>query len=103
MSTVPSDVKGEALASSSQGRCRLCMGAAHHAFVASDLNRRTSEERFAYSICGSCGTYFLVDVPNDMSRYYPEEYYELPSAEALDAAARSERYKIEMLLDRGGS
>jgi SAM-dependent methyltransferase len=34
-----------------------------------------------------------------MAPYYPNEYYELPSAEVLAAAARSEQFKIRMLLD----
>jgi 2-polyprenyl-3-methyl-5-hydroxy-6-metoxy-1,4-benzoquinol methylase len=75
------------------------MGVAQHAFVAADLNRATSDERFAYARCNSCGTYFLVSPPSDMSPYYPKEYYELPSVEQLDAAAQSEQFKVQMLLD----
>jgi SAM-dependent methyltransferase len=80
-------------------RCPLCDGVARRAFVASDLNRRASDERFEYARCRSCGTYFLVVPPSDMSIYYPTEYYTLTSADALDAVAEFERYKVDMLLE----
>jgi hypothetical protein len=58
-----------------------------------------TEERFEYAYCPACGTYSLVDPPVDISRYYPNEYYNLSSAEELDVLARAERFKVEMLMD----
>lgn len=34
-------------------------------------------EDFDYAECRECGTLRLVDVPTDMSRYYPDDYYSL--------------------------
>lgn len=34
-------------------------------------------EDFDYAECGECRTLRLLDVPNDMSRYYPHDYYSL--------------------------
>ena len=34
-----------------------------------------TREPFVYDGCSACGTLFLRDIPNDMSRFYPDEYY----------------------------
>jgi 2-polyprenyl-3-methyl-5-hydroxy-6-metoxy-1,4-benzoquinol methylase len=57
--------------------CPLCGAEAEAAFTTSDRNRALSRERFAYSRCTACGTYFLAQVPPDLGRYYPQEYYEV--------------------------
>jgi SAM-dependent methyltransferase len=75
------------------------MSDARYAFVASDLNRCTSDERFAYARCLSCGTLFLDRAPVEMGRYYPNDYYDLPSLRELDELAKHEQFKVEMLLD----
>jgi SAM-dependent methyltransferase len=36
-----------------------------------------TRESFRYGECGQCGTLQLLDVPDDLSRYYPENYYSL--------------------------
>jgi SAM-dependent methyltransferase len=55
-------------------------------------------ERFEYDRCGSCGTYFLLAPPADLSPYYPQAYYSLPSAEELDRLAAVEP-NARLLLD----
>jgi 2-polyprenyl-3-methyl-5-hydroxy-6-metoxy-1,4-benzoquinol methylase len=99
MSSAPAAVKTRSPRHSSARACPLCGGVTRFSFRARDLNRATSEQRFAYSRCGSCGTYFLVDPPRDMAPYYPAAYYELPSVEQLELAAASEQFKVEMLLE----
>lgn len=37
-------------------------------------------EPFTYGECGTCASLTLVDPPEDMSRYYPEDYYSLEAA-----------------------
>lgn len=32
-------------------------------------------EQFPYAPCGTCGTVHLLDIPADLSPYYPEDYY----------------------------
>jgi SAM-dependent methyltransferase len=82
--------------------CPLCGAAASHAFVASDLNRMASHARFDYARCRVCRSYFLESPPEDLSPYYPQEYYALPSAEELDRLARSQSSVVQALLAHGG-
>jgi SAM-dependent methyltransferase len=82
--------------------CPLCGGAAGHAFVASDLNRMASGVRFDYARCRVCRSYFLVSPPADLSPYYPQEYYALPSAEELDRLAQSQAPVVRALLAQSG-
>jgi 2-polyprenyl-3-methyl-5-hydroxy-6-metoxy-1,4-benzoquinol methylase len=78
--------------------CAICGGSLAFAFSATDRNRRLSEERFDYRRCLGCRTLALAPVPANLARYYPPEYYSLPSGrDALIAAAGRERYKVEIL------
>jgi hypothetical protein len=82
--------------------CPLCGGQSRHALRARDLNRAASAQPFDYARCQVCGTYFLTDPPSDLAPYYPQAYYDLPSAEQLDALARSQEPIARMLLARAG-
>jgi SAM-dependent methyltransferase len=63
-----------------------------------DLNRRITDAIFDYYCCSACGIIFLWPVPNDLSKYYPNDYYCIPiSREAFIAAAELERYKIDIV------
>lgn len=77
----------------------MCGEASSPAFVATDRNRGISDERFTYRRCGRCETVFLAEVPTDLGRFYPPSYYALPQADELDALARSEAHKVELLRD----
>jgi len=55
--------------------CPLCGYRSRQAFDADDRNREITRERFLYALCDGCGTVFLTDVPEDLSRYYEGEYY----------------------------
>ncbi len=56
--------------------CPFCGAASAHAFFATDRNREISEERFDYARCSACATVFLLDVPDDLGRYYQGGYYQ---------------------------
>jgi len=77
--------------------CPLCGAAASAAFTVTDRNRAVSDARFIYYRCPGCGSHFLAEVPADLGRYYPADYYALPSAEELDDLAQRELHKIELL------
>ena len=77
--------------------CPLCEGPSSFVFKTFDRNRRISDERFNYRRCERCGAIFLADPPDDMGRYYPDEYYVLPTDEQLEQALRSEQYKIDLI------
>ena len=67
-------------------------------FATTDRNRHLSEERFRYCRCDRCGTFSLAGIPADLDRYYPTEYYAIPSSrEWLTANARHEQYKLDII------
>jgi hypothetical protein len=78
-------------------RCPLCGGRAELAFVATDRNRELGPETFRYRRCSVCGTLSLVDIPADLGRFYPTEYYELPSSGQLAAGAWTEQHKVDLV------
>ncbi len=82
--------------------CPLCGGQTRHVFDAADLNRATDDERFAYSCCAVCASWFQPEPPRDLAPYYPQAYYELPSAAELDRLAQSQAPIARMLLERAG-
>jgi len=44
-------------------------------------------EPFAYFECGSCGTLQIAQVPDDLDRYYPRNYYSFASGSAFELSA----------------
>jgi 2-polyprenyl-3-methyl-5-hydroxy-6-metoxy-1,4-benzoquinol methylase len=77
--------------------CPLCGADSSFAFSVGDRNRRLSDELFDYERCERCATLFLANVPEDLGRYYPSEYYQLPSAEQLERVRRAEAFKLDLL------
>lgn len=73
--------------------CPLCGADSAHAFTAVDRNREISAERFPYNRCIACGTVFMVDVPDDLGRYYAADYHRFHDD------GRPEWMDNEMLLD----
>jgi 2-polyprenyl-3-methyl-5-hydroxy-6-metoxy-1,4-benzoquinol methylase len=76
--------------------CPLCGGASAPSFSTPDRNRGLSDEVFHYRRCERCATHFLVNVPEDLGRYYPDAYYVLPSAAQLERLRSAERHKLEL-------
>jgi 2-polyprenyl-3-methyl-5-hydroxy-6-metoxy-1,4-benzoquinol methylase len=78
-------------------RCPLCGATAKLAFTAYDRNRELSEERFRYRRCTACRVLSLVDVPDDLDRFYPAAYYELPDPADLERLMPVEAHKVDLL------
>lgn len=79
-------------------QCPVCSKQGHPHFYTKDYNRRTSGQTFVYHLCSECGLLFLMPVPANLGSYYPSEYYSLPkSLVELDAMAKPEQFKIEMV------
>jgi SAM-dependent methyltransferase len=78
-------------------RCPLCGGESDDAFHVGDRNRGITGESFHYRRCRSCRTIFLATVPSDLGRYYPEDYYGLPTPAELERAARAEAPRLALL------
>jgi SAM-dependent methyltransferase len=77
-----------------RGECPVCGGVGEHRLTTTDRNRGIGEARFEYRECRECATLYLVDVPADLGRYYPPEYYPIG---AEQAAAESDRAKVALL------
>lgn len=76
--------------------CPLCGQTAILVLHARDVNRRTTDEVFSYYRCIRCFLVFVSPIPPEPGRYYPSEYYPVPSSlDQLEAEAASERYKVE--------
>lgn len=88
----PAPIAGDAAA-----QCPSCGGAASPAFAARDRNRRHSGREFFYLGCARCGWLFLRDVPDDLGRYYVEEYDVLPTMEELRGYAVTESYRLDFV------
>lgn len=78
--------------------CPCCRALASHAFQTRDHNRRLTSDEFSYFRCETCGLLFLFPVPDNLSNYYPEDYYTIPrSRQRLDRIAERQRYQIELV------
>jgi SAM-dependent methyltransferase len=86
-----------ALASSRTETCPLCGGATAHAFTTRDRNRAISDEPFSYRRCADCGALYLANVPDDLARFYPTEYFVLPALDELRERAVAERWRMALV------
>jgi SAM-dependent methyltransferase len=56
-------------------QCPFCGGNSRAALTAWDRNKEITDQRFTYNRCELCRTVFLVNVPDDLARYYGGSYY----------------------------
>ena len=78
--------------------CPQCGAQARTALKVGDINRGIGHAEFEYLRCSACATLFLKNVPADLDRYYPSEYYVLAESEnELAISARPEQYKIDLV------
>lgn len=77
--------------------CSACGTGMAPLFDTRDYNRGISRHVFHYGRCPKCGLISLINVPDDLWRYYASGYHLLPSSEAeIDRSLRHEHYKIEL-------
>ncbi len=87
-------------------RCRICgADSGHHDFRAHEMYFG-SREQFDYFECGHCGTIQIRDIPADLGRHYPPDYYSFAGgagkpASALEIALR--RRRSDAWLGGGGA
>ena len=72
----------------------MCGGDGRPQLTTSDRNRGLGDERFEYRVCAGCATLFLADVPADLARWYPPDYYPLGEEQPGNA---SEQAKLALL------
>jgi 2-polyprenyl-3-methyl-5-hydroxy-6-metoxy-1,4-benzoquinol methylase len=81
-----------------QASCPSCAAPSPLAFLTRDRNHRVDGKNFAYHHCPACGMVFINPLPDDLGRYYPTGYQQLPASVAeLAVWAESERHKLEVL------
>ena len=78
--------------------CPQCKQDARLYFRTKDFNRKITRDIFHYYRCPSCKLIFLSPIPQDLGKYYPNNYYLIPSTiDALAKTAENERYKIDIV------
>jgi len=67
--------------------CPACSGASLNEVLVVRENMFGIEEEFDYAVCAVCGSLALISIPEDMSSYYPTNYYsvDLDPEQALGA------------------
>jgi SAM-dependent methyltransferase len=85
------------------GTCRICASTKGSLVVLPELLYGTGEE-FDYWHCDGCGAYQIVSVPEDMSRFYPSQYYSFTPARLgfkrtarLTGARLGRRFGLDLL------
>ena len=68
------------------GTCEFCQGPLTAEHKVREMMHGTREQ-FTYGECGECGSLRLLDIPDDLSRYYSSDYYSF-SAQPLSARQR---------------
>jgi len=78
--------------------CISCGKETKKLFISKDYNRQTNNKIFTYNQCYNCGTVSLLNIPNDLNKYYSDSYYWIPDTlKQLEVASQAERYKIDIV------
>lgn len=79
-------------------RCPNCNAQSDFLFRTKDYDYRTTSESFPYFRCRQCGLIFLFPIPEDLDKYYSNDYYDIPKSLAdLRQIAENERYKLNII------
>jgi len=71
--------------------CKICANAEQgKTHVVREMMLGLREE-FTYSECAGCGCLQLVDIPEDMAKYYPKDYYSYATGRSLGSFVRAQR------------
>ena len=77
--------------------CPYCDSESTELFSAHDVNRGVTEHVFLYRECLTCGLIFLSDIPSNISLYYEEEYYKIPTVENIKKYGKKLQYQVDMI------
>ncbi|HEY5248913.1 MAG TPA: hypothetical protein VIJ15_10765, partial [Dermatophilaceae bacterium] len=58
-------------------RCPVCLSTSCNDVLAVRENMFGLDEDFDYSVCADCGSLALISIPDDLSPYYPTDYYSI--------------------------
>jgi SAM-dependent methyltransferase len=75
-------------------KCRICDNSnGNQAYVAREMMLGTRDS-FAYFQCSKCGCLQIESYPENISDYYPGDYYAFQANEAKSKASRKDRWRI---------
>jgi SAM-dependent methyltransferase len=74
-----------------------CGGKEKELFLAADRNRNITDDVFRYMKCDRCGLIRIEEIPDNLSRFYPNDYYEVPTRDRLEAVANADPFKIKVV------
>ncbi len=78
--------------------CSFCKTPSSKYFRSRDYNRNISKETFIHYRCPECNLIFISPLPDNLSDYYPNDYYYIPdSIDFLEAVTAHEQYKIDII------
>lgn len=80
--------------------CRICGNANNNTLYHIREMMFGSRELFEYSECSSCGCLQLVQLPDDISKYYPDEYYSFNAVSKKKCEMSLKQYILEYLMDK---
>ncbi|HEY5909475.1 MAG TPA: class I SAM-dependent methyltransferase [Verrucomicrobiae bacterium] len=68
--------------------CKICQNAENNQLHAACEMLLGTRERFTYLECGGCGCVQLLEIPADMGKYYPKDYYSFQEHGVLKTLVR---------------
>ena len=77
--------------------CPYCDSESTELFSAHDVKRGVTDHVFLYRECLTCGLIFLSDIPSNISLYYEEEYYKIPTVENIKKYGKKLQYQVDMI------
>lgn len=85
--------------------CPKCGTSAPLAYRAADYNKKMSDEVFEYFRCPRDKYIFLSPVPQDLGKYYPSSYYDVPKSEAelAEVAHSLQQWKLDTVKQAASS
>ncbi len=83
--------------------CRICDNSENNRPITLYEMMYGTREPFEYFFCGACGCLQIVDIPADLSQYYPQDYYSYtPSDKSLRRPNLFSRKKFEYIFFKKG-
>lgn len=81
------------LKSTSTLSCRICSNKDRHNLYAPQEMQFGTREVFSYFVCKNCGCLQIADVPKDLDRFYPKNYYSFQPPSKLSRFLKRRRAK----------
>ncbi|MDH4164136.1 MAG: class I SAM-dependent methyltransferase [Nitrospirota bacterium] len=81
-------------------KCRICGSPDGHEHYRIPELMFGTKELFSYFQCGTCGCLQIEEIPTDMSRYYPDNYYSFSSSPPGKSIVRRLSDRLRLARDR---